>query len=265
MTDAASPKAARRRPGATARGRTPRRAGRGRARPAATSCPRLAQLPYALHALALEAQVADRDHLVDQQRLRLELGDDAEGEPQLHALAVGPHRRVGEALELGELDHGADQRARLRAPPAVHDERGHRVLAARSGEVEPAVEAQHRGGAGRQPHRAAGRPAEAGGQAQQRRLAGAVGADEPDALARPPPRARRRAAPSGGPRCRERPAGTRRLTSPRSVRVSPDQRGIGLPDVARAETARSQLVHEAGLEPPEQPAARARRRPGCPR
>ena len=61
----------------------------------------LAHLPQRL---ALEGGVADREHLVDEQDLRLEVGGDGEGEPHRHPARVALHRRVEEALDLGELD-----------------------------------------------------------------------------------------------------------------------------------------------------------------
>ena len=54
--------------------------------------------------LALEGGVADREHLVDEQDLRLEVGGDGEGEPHRHAARVALDRGVEEALDLGEVD-----------------------------------------------------------------------------------------------------------------------------------------------------------------
>ena len=54
--------------------------------------------------LALEGGVADGEHLVDEQDLRLEVGGDGEGQPHRHPARVALDRRVEERLDLGELD-----------------------------------------------------------------------------------------------------------------------------------------------------------------
>ena len=61
----------------------------------------LAHLP---EALALELDVADGQHLVDEQDLGLHVGGDGEAEAQVHARAVALDGRVHEPLEAGELD-----------------------------------------------------------------------------------------------------------------------------------------------------------------
>ena len=47
-------------------------------------------------ALALEVSVADGEHLVDEQDVRLEVGGDGEAEPHVHAARVVLDRRVEE-------------------------------------------------------------------------------------------------------------------------------------------------------------------------
>ena len=66
--------------------------------------PCFGDLVHLAQRLALEGGVADREHLVDEQDLGLEVGGDGEGEPHLHAARVALDRRVEEALDLGELD-----------------------------------------------------------------------------------------------------------------------------------------------------------------
>ena len=61
-----------------------------------------AELVDLLGAPALEALVADREHLVDQQHLGLDVGGDGEAEAHVHARRVVLHRRVDELLEPGE-------------------------------------------------------------------------------------------------------------------------------------------------------------------
>ncbi len=55
-------------------------------------------------AALLERLVADAEHLVDEQDLRLEVRRDGERETDVHAARVPLHRRVDEPLDLGELD-----------------------------------------------------------------------------------------------------------------------------------------------------------------
>ena len=66
--------------------------------------PGVRDLLHLAEALALELAVADREHFVDDQDLRLEVRRDGEREPHVHAAAVVLHRRVEEALDLGERD-----------------------------------------------------------------------------------------------------------------------------------------------------------------
>ena len=61
----------------------------------------LAHLP---EARLLELGVADREHLVDDEDFRLDVGRDREGQPHVHPAAVPLHRRVEELLHLGEGD-----------------------------------------------------------------------------------------------------------------------------------------------------------------
>ena len=55
-------------------------------------------------ALSLEALVADREDLVEEQDVRLEERGDREAEPHRHPRRVRPHRPVDRVLELGERD-----------------------------------------------------------------------------------------------------------------------------------------------------------------
>ena len=67
-----------------------------------------------LEALLLEGGVADREHLVDQQHLGVDLDRDREGEPHGHAGRVVLQLEVDELLELGERDDVVEAVARLR-------------------------------------------------------------------------------------------------------------------------------------------------------
>ena len=66
--------------------------------------PSLRDALHAVEALLLEGDVADGEHLVDDQDLGLEVRRDGEGETQLHAARVALHRRVDEGPDVGELD-----------------------------------------------------------------------------------------------------------------------------------------------------------------
>ena len=59
-------------------------------------------VPHSAEALPLECQIADGQHLVDDQNLRLQVRRDRKSQPHLHAAAVTLDRRVEEPLDLGE-------------------------------------------------------------------------------------------------------------------------------------------------------------------
>ena len=63
-----------------------------------------AHVVHLAEALLLERGVADREHLVDEEDLGLEVRGDGEREAQVHAARVALHRRVDEPLDLGERD-----------------------------------------------------------------------------------------------------------------------------------------------------------------
>ena len=79
----------------------------------------VAELEHAVDAASLEALVADRQHLVDQQHVGVDVDRDREAEPREHAARVRLDGVVGEALELGEGDDVVDPRLRssLRGMP----------------------------------------------------------------------------------------------------------------------------------------------------
>ena len=58
----------------------------------------------AVEALALERLVADREHLVDEEDVGVDVDGDREPEPHVHARRVVLHLLVDELLELGEVD-----------------------------------------------------------------------------------------------------------------------------------------------------------------
>ena len=147
---------------------------------------RAAFVPEILHAAqaaVAEMQVADRQHLVDDQDLRLEVRRHRKRQPHEHAAGVVLHRRVDELLELGERDDRVELADDLRAE---HAEDG-----AVQEHVFPAGQLGMKAGADfQQARHAAGEIDVAlGGRRdprqhfQQRALAGAVGSDDADDLA----------------------------------------------------------------------------------
>ena len=74
--------------------------------------PRPATLAHLAEALLLERRVADREHLVDEQDLRLEMRGDRERQAHVHAARVALHRGVEERLDLGERDDLVELAAR---------------------------------------------------------------------------------------------------------------------------------------------------------
>ena len=77
--------------------------------------PPLRDVVHLAEALLLEARVADRQHLVDDQDLGLEVRGDGEREPHVHAARVVLHRRVDEPLDLRERDDLVELARRSRA------------------------------------------------------------------------------------------------------------------------------------------------------
>ena len=135
-------------------------------------------------ALALELLVADGEHLVEQQHVGLDVRGDREAEPHEHAGRVGAHREVDELLELGERDdlvhHLADACARQAVDRPVEVD----VLASAEIGVEAGAELEQRCDAPTCLDPARRRLDDPRDDTQQRRLAGAVAADEPDGIAR---------------------------------------------------------------------------------
>ena len=131
---------------------------------------------------ALELGVADGEHLVDEQDLGLEVRSDRERKPDVHAARIALDRRVDELLDPGELDDGVEVARDLLA---LHPQDGavqEDVLA--SGELGMKARADLEQAADappdlRAPPRRRGDPRQ---DLQQRRLARAVLADDPEDL-----------------------------------------------------------------------------------
>ena len=83
----------------------------------------LLELEDLAEALPLELLVADREDLVEEEHVDLQVGGDREAEPHVHARGVRAHGQVDEALELREGDDlvhvlgGSRSRLRPRIEP----------------------------------------------------------------------------------------------------------------------------------------------------
>ena len=144
----------------------------------------LLELEDLAEALALEGLVADGEDLVEQEDVRVEMRRDREAEPHVHPRGVGAHGPVDRLLELGEGDDLVEALADLRALEPVDGAVEEDVLAAAEVGVEAGAELEQRADPAADLDAARRRLDDPGDQAQQRRLAGAVAADEPDGLAR---------------------------------------------------------------------------------
>ncbi|MEZ5312226.1 MAG: hypothetical protein R2862_00555 [Thermoanaerobaculia bacterium] len=135
-------------------------------------------------ALAAEGEVAHGERLVDEQEIRAELRRDGEPEPGSHPRAVGSDRRVDDRGEAGEVDDRRQQRVAGIALEPEEIGRVTRIVAAGEPGIESQAEIGDRGqspqcldgpGVGRHP------PLD---QPEEGRLAGAVRAEDGDALSR---------------------------------------------------------------------------------
>ncbi|CAA9406152.1 MAG: hypothetical protein AVDCRST_MAG64-1988 [uncultured Phycisphaerae bacterium] len=140
----------------------------------------VAHLPKAL---ALERRVADREHLVDDQDLRLQVGRDRERQPDVHAAAVALDRRVEELLDLAERDDLVELALDLGAAHPEDRAVEEDVLAAGQLGVEAGADLQQRRDPPAEHRPALARLGDAAEDFQQRALAGAVAPDEADHLA----------------------------------------------------------------------------------
>src|SRR5689334_7818107 len=93
--------------------------------------PAARDLTHLAKTLLLELRVADRQHLVDDQNLGLEMRGNREGQPDVHPAAVALDRRVEKLLGAGKrhdvIELARDLRARHAENRAVQED----VLAAR--------------------------------------------------------------------------------------------------------------------------------------
>ena len=67
--------------------------------------PLLRHVAHLAQALALELSVADCQHFVHHQNLRLQMGSHGKRQAQVHARRVALDRRVNELLHFGKIDN----------------------------------------------------------------------------------------------------------------------------------------------------------------
>src|SRR6266513_158333 len=138
---------------------------------------RRAELPDLREALVLEVLVPDREHLVHQENVRLEMHGDRETEAHVHAARVGLHRRVKEAPDVGELRDRGHRAVHLLARKAEERSVEVRVLAAAEVGVESGADLEERGHATVDLERSTGRLRRAREELEQRRLPRSIRAD----------------------------------------------------------------------------------------
>jgi hypothetical protein len=146
--------------------------------------PLLAHPVEHVEALLLEGGVADREHLVDQQDVGVDLDRDREGQPYVHPRGVVLQLEVLELLELGELDHALVARAGLLRGEAEHDAVQRDVLVGGQVRVEADSQLDERGHPPVAPDAALIDPVDPGQALQQRALAAAVAPDDAEELPR---------------------------------------------------------------------------------
>ncbi len=150
-----------------------------------TVLPRSAQIVELLRALRLELGVTDREDLVDEQDVGVDVDGDREPEPHVHARRVVLDRRVDELLEPGEVDDLVEALPDLLLAQAEDRTVEVDVLAPGQLGVEAGTELEQRGDLPGRVDAAAVGPEDARHALEQRRLPRAVLAHEPVRL---PPR-----------------------------------------------------------------------------
>src|SRR5439155_6233198 len=141
------------------------------------------QVLHATEAALLELRVADGEHLVDEEDLRLEVRGHGEREPHGHPARVALDRRVEEPLDAGEFD---DLRKPALDLSALHPEDRaveEDVLAPGELRVEPGSDLEQAAHAAADDRATRSRSRDACEHFQQRRLARAVASDDAKHLA----------------------------------------------------------------------------------
>jgi hypothetical protein len=140
------------------------------------------ELLDALHALALEGLVTDRQHLVDQQDVRVDVDRHGERQAHGHAARVELHLRVDELLDAGEINDRIEVGFGLPAGEPEDRRVQVDVLAPGQVAVEAGAELQQGGEPAAALDVAGVRGEDPADHREQGALARAVGADEPERL-----------------------------------------------------------------------------------
>src|SRR6266508_587728 len=133
-------------------------------------------------ALALEGLVTDREHLVEQNDVGVQVGCEREPQAHVHARGVHAHGKVDEALDLGEGDDLVHPLTDVCAAEAVDGAVQVNVLPPGEIRVKTRPEPEQRADRPPRLEAAARRPEDPGDQPQERRLPRAVPPHEADRL-----------------------------------------------------------------------------------
>ena len=136
-------------------------------------------------ALALLAKggVADREHFVEDQDVRLQERGDREGEAHIHAAGVALDRRVDEALDAGEIDDVVKLGADVGLAETEQGARHEHILAPGHIGVKAGADFEQGAHLATKKGSTRGRIGDAGENLQERALARPVATDQPDQLA----------------------------------------------------------------------------------
>src|SRR5581483_441500 len=140
-------------------------------------------LRHAAEAPLLELGISDGEHLVDDQDLRLQVRRHGEREPHVHPRGVPLHRSVDVLPHPCELDDLVELASNLRLVHAEDRAVQVHVLATRQLRAEPRADLEQRRDAAVDVGVALRRLGDPGEELEQRRLAGAVPADDRDRIA----------------------------------------------------------------------------------
>ena len=141
----------------------------------------LQPIPGAFH----EVRIPRQEPLIHQQHLRADRGGDGETEPDDHPRAVDAHGQVDELVHLPEHPHILLQpRDRRWIEPAIEAAQQN-ILPPGQAEIEAEMRIEQRVQRPAHPDRTGERLVDPRHRAQQRGLAGAIAADQPEPVARP--------------------------------------------------------------------------------
>ena len=136
------------------------------------------ELRELVETLVREPFVANRQDLVHQEHVGVDVNCHREPEPHVHAGRVGLHRRVDELFQLGELHDLVEPTLDVALRQAEHDAVDEHVLAAGDFRMKAGAELDERRDAAVDAHDAAGRLRDACDELQRRALARSVPADD---------------------------------------------------------------------------------------